>query len=148
MTKVAWALLAVLEFVAVPPLAAEEVKVIGRDFAFDAPAIMDAGVTTFAFENPGYVRHEMIIVLLRQGVTQQDIQEAHQGGITLRKLREQFGDGEILGILLAAPGEGSSGKLTVNLMRGRTYLLICQLEAPDGAPRHNLLGMYTTFKAE
>jgi hypothetical protein len=65
MTKVAWALLAVLVFVSVPPLGAEEVKIIGRDFVFDAPAILGAGMTTFVFENPGQLRHEMIIVLLR-----------------------------------------------------------------------------------
>jgi hypothetical protein len=90
----------------------------------------------------------MIIVLLRQEVTEQHIKEAHQGGITLRKLLEQFGDGEILGILLAMPRQSSAGKLIVNLVRGRTYLIICQLEEPQGAPRHNMLGMYRTFRVE
>jgi hypothetical protein len=113
MMRVAWALLAVLVLVPVPPLGAAEVKIIGREFAFDAPAVLGAGMTTFIFENPGIVRHEMIIVPLRQGVTEQHIKEAHQGGITLRKLREQFGDGEILGILLAMPRQSSSGKLLV-----------------------------------
>ena len=148
MMKVAWAVLAVLVLVPIPRLGAEEVKIIGRDFSFDAPAIVGAGMTTFVFENPGQLRHEMIIVLLRQGVTEQQIKEAHQGGIPLAKQREQFWDGEILGILLAMPGQSSSGKLVVNLMRGRTYLLLCQLEAPVGAPRHNILGMYTTFRTE
>jgi len=148
MMTVAWALLAVLVLVLVPRLGAEEIKIIGRDFAFDAPATLGAGVTTFVFGNPGIVRHEMIIVLLRQGVTEQHIKDAHQGGITMRKLMGQFGDGEILGILLAMPGQSSAGKLIVNLVRGRTYLIICQLEAPEGAPRHNLLGMYTTFRTE
>jgi hypothetical protein len=148
MMRGAWALLAVMVCVAVPRLGAEEVKIIGRDFAFDAPAMLGAGMTTFSFENPGEVRHEMIIVQLRQAVTEQHIQEALQGGITLRKLREQFGDGDILGILLAQPHQSSAGKLIVNLVRGRTYLIICQIEEPPGAPRHNLLGMYTTFRVE
>jgi hypothetical protein len=143
-----WALLAVLVCIAVPQLGAEDVKIIGRDFAFDAPAMLDAGLTTFGFENPGDVRHEMIIVLLRPEVTEQHIKEALQGGITLRKVREQFGDGDILGILLASPHQSSAGKLIVNLVRGRTYLIICQIEEPPGAPRHNLLGMYTTFRVE
>lgn len=148
MTNVAWPLLAVLVFVSVPPLGAEEVKIIGRDFAFDAPAILGAGMTTFVFENPGQLRHEMIIVLLRQDVTEQQIKEAHQRGMPLGKQREQFWDGEVLGILLAMPGQSSPGKLVVNLVPGRTYLMICQLEAPVGAPRHNILGMYTTFRTE
>ena len=148
MMTVASAVLAVLVLVAVPPLAAEEVKIVGRDFAFDAPAVLGPGMTTFVFENPGQVRHEMIIALLRNGVTEQQIHEAHQGGITLRKQLEQFGDGEILGILLARPRQSSSGKLMVNLERGRTYLIICQIEDPQGMPRHNVLGMYRTFRVE
>jgi len=50
MMTVAWALLAVLVLVLVPRLGAEEIKIIGRDFAFDAPATLGAGVTTFVFE--------------------------------------------------------------------------------------------------
>src|SRR5262245_41545064 len=50
-----WVLLAVLVFVSVPRLGAEEVKIIGRDLAFDTPAILGAGMTTLVFENPGDV---------------------------------------------------------------------------------------------
>jgi hypothetical protein len=38
--------------------------------------------------------------------------------------------------------------LLANLVHGRTYLIICQLEEPEGAPRHNVLGMYRTFSVE
>jgi hypothetical protein len=134
MRRVAWALWAVLVFVSVLRLGAEEVKIIGRDFAFEAPARLGAGMTTFVCEDLGAIRHEMIIVLLRPEVTAQHIQEAHQGSITIRQLREQFGDGDILGILLATPRQSRTGKPIVNLMRGRTYLLICQWEEPLGAP--------------
>ncbi len=61
MMRVAWTPLAVLVFVSVPRLGAEEVKIIGRNFAFDAPAMLSAGTTTFVFEKPGDVRHEMIL---------------------------------------------------------------------------------------
>src|SRR5687768_2305478 len=71
--------------------------------------MLGAGLTTFGCENPGEVRHERIMVLLRPEVTAQHIQEALQGRIILRKLREQFGDGEILGILLASPHQSSGG---------------------------------------
>jgi len=145
---VASALFAMLVFVAVPPLGAEEVKIVGRDFAFDAPAVLRAGMTTFVFENPGELRHEMIIARLRHDVTEQQIKDAHQAGIPLRKQMEQFGDGEILGILLARPRQNSAGKLLVELVSGRTYLIICQIEDPQGIPRHNVLGMYRTFKVE
>ena len=59
--------LALLVLVSASALEAEEVKIVGRDFSFDAPASLPAGLTTFAFENPGAVRHAMIIFLLRQG---------------------------------------------------------------------------------
>jgi hypothetical protein len=142
------ALLAMPFLVAVPGLGAEEVKIVGRDFSFDAPAILRAGITTFVFENPGAVRHEMIIIPLRQGVTEQQIAEAHKAGIPLRKQMEQFADGEVLGILVAKAGQNSSGKLLVDLIGGRTYLLLCQLEDPQGMPRHNVLGMYKTFEVQ
>ena len=64
MILVAPLVLAMLLFVSVPQLGAEEVKIIGRDFSFDAPPVLRAGITTFIFENPGAVRHEMIIVPL------------------------------------------------------------------------------------
>jgi hypothetical protein len=56
MMRGAWVLLAVLVCVSIPRLGAEEVKIIGRDFAFDAPAMLGAGMTTFSFENPGDVQ--------------------------------------------------------------------------------------------
>jgi hypothetical protein len=148
MTKVTLLLLAMVVFVSAPLRGAEKVKIVGTDYAFDAPAMLTAGTTTFVFENTGVMRHEMILVPLRQGVTEQHIREAHHNGSTWRKVRAQFGDGEIIGILFAMPGQSSSGTLLAKLTHGRTYLIICQLEEPEGAPRHNVLGMYKTFKVE
>jgi hypothetical protein len=56
--------------------------------------------------------------------------------------------GEIIGIPFAMAGQNRSGMLLANLVHGRTYLIICQLEEPEGAPRHNVLGMYRTFIVE
>ncbi len=58
MITVAPLVLAMLLLVSVPRLGAEEVKTIGRDFSFDAPPILRAGITTFIFENPGAVRDD------------------------------------------------------------------------------------------
>jgi hypothetical protein len=148
MARVTLVLLVVLVFGSAPLLGAEEVKIVGTDYTFDAPAMLRAGTTTFVFENAGAMRHEMILVPLRQGVTEQNIRESHHNGNTWRKVREQFGDGEIIGILFAGPGQSSSGTLLAKLVHGRTYLIICQLEEPEGAPRHNVLGMYRTFRVE
>jgi hypothetical protein len=148
MTRVMLVLLAMLVFVSAPLLGAEQVKIIGSDFAFDVPGTLGAGTTTFVFQNTGVMRHEMILVPLRQGVTEQHMRDAHHIGMTWRKARQQFGDGEIIGILFAMSGESSSGTLQAELVHGRTYLIICQLEEPEGAPRHNVLGMYRTFRVE
>jgi hypothetical protein len=83
MMRVTLVLLAVLVVVSAPLLGAEQVKIIGSDYAFDAPAMLGAGTTTFVFENTGVMRHEMILVPLRQGVTEQHIQEAHHQGSNL-----------------------------------------------------------------
>ena len=89
MMRVRLVLLAVLLFVSAPLLGAEEVKIIGSDYTFDAPAMLGAGTTTFVFENTGVMPHEMILVALRQGVTEQHIREAHYNGIAWRKVRER-----------------------------------------------------------
>src|SRR5262249_56305750 len=98
MMTLAPVLFALLVLVSVPALGAEEVKIVGRDFSFDAPASLPAGLTTFVFENPGAVRHEMIIRLLRQGVTEQQIIDAHQAGMPLQNQMQQFPNAQPLRI--------------------------------------------------
>lgn len=65
MTRARLVLLAALLIVSAPLLGAEEVKIIGSDYAFDAPATLAAGTISFVFENTGVMRHEMILVPLR-----------------------------------------------------------------------------------
>lgn len=77
MTRVMSVLLAMLVFVSAPLLGAEQVKIIGSDFAFDVPGTLGAGTTSFVFQITGVMRHEMILIPLRQGVTEQDIRDAH-----------------------------------------------------------------------
>jgi hypothetical protein len=47
-----------------PPQA---VLVVGTDYAFQIPEPIRSGETLFTFENRGTVRHEMSIVLLKEG---------------------------------------------------------------------------------
>src|SRR5258706_4327107 len=50
------------------------VAVVGSDYAFiQFPATIAAGPTRFSFENRGNVRHEMSVVLLKAGVTVEDV---------------------------------------------------------------------------
>jgi hypothetical protein len=61
MATVTLVLLAVLVFVSAPLLGAEEVRIVGSDYTFEAPAVLGAGTTSFLFENTGGMRHEMIL---------------------------------------------------------------------------------------
>ena len=117
------------------------VAAIGTDYAFiDFPATIAAGPTEFSFENRGKVRHEMSMVLLRPGVTMQQVLERGPSAASSKAMSEQ-----IIGILIARPGESAGGRLSVDLQSGRRYLVVCTLkDTPDDKP-HVMLGMVASF---
>jgi hypothetical protein len=51
-----------------------------------------------------------------------------------------------VGILIAGPGNAPDGRILVNLMRGTTYVVFCNLRDKPDAPGHLMFGMYTSFK--
>jgi hypothetical protein len=56
------------------------------------------------------------------------------------ELVQQFG-----GILIAGPGETAWARLSVDLVPGATYALVCNLVDAEGDPPHVALGMLRTF---
>lgn len=116
------------------------VTVGGLDYAFQAPDTLPAGPTVFRFENRGEVRHEMILVRLKEGVTIQQLMDGVQSGSD----PSEFLEGGP-GILLAQPGQTTEARLLVDLLPGRTYALVCNLrDSPDTQP-HTVLGMRDSF---
>ena len=117
------------------------VTVAGNDYAFvQIPTTIRAGPTLFSFENRGRVRHEMSVMLLRPGVTVQQVLERGPGAASSREL-----SASLIGLLIARPGESAGGQLFVKLESGQRYLVICTLkDPPDGKP-HAQLGMITSF---
>jgi len=117
------------------------VTVVGNDYAFvNFPKTIVAGPTLFAFENKGKVRHELSLVLLTAGMT---LQQALDRGLSFsgRAVSDS-----IAGILIARPGEAAGGQLYVNLLKGRSYLVVCTLrDRPDAKP-HTEMGMIATFE--
>jgi len=114
------------------------VAVVGNDYAFlQLPPTLPPGPTLFSFENRGTKRHELSIGLLKQGISVDSIMHAPlKPSISGRAVSDS-----IVGLLLARPGEKSGGQLYVNLIAGRTYLVICTLrDTPDAKP-HAELGM-------
>jgi hypothetical protein len=118
------------------------VAVIGADYAFvHLPTTLDAGPTLFAFENRGAKRHEMSIVLLRPDVAVESLLTGDRPSVSSRAVSDS-----IIGLLLARPGERSGGQLYVNLVVGRTYVVICTLRDTPDAHQHADLGMVGSFR--
>ena len=108
---------------------------------------MRAGPVTFTFENRGAKQHELFIGLLRSGATPAQIMDAHQKGIGFRQLPSVYLDGEPSAALFAWPAKTSSARVTLDLVRGRTYVLFCQLRDSIGLPQHAALGMVRLLRA-
>jgi len=118
------------------------VTVVGVNYAFlPLPHELPSGPTEFAFENRGTVEHMLVIAPLRDGVTVDSVLNAQ--GAARDALIE---DGN--GALQAAPGERAPGRLLMELLPGRTYLLVCPLRDAPEKPRHEALGMFSSFVVE
>ena len=51
----------------------------------------------------------------------------------------------VVGILITEPGETSLGTMDVELLPGRTYVMICQFKDADSLPPHVAMGMQASF---
>jgi hypothetical protein len=118
------------------------VPVIAHDYAFAAPDTVAAGLTSFSLENRGTRQHEMLIGLLRPGVNASQIIAAAQRGTNFRLLPEVYLDGAMHGGLFAWPGSTSPAHLTLSLIRGRSYVLLCTFRDSTTGPQHAALGMF------
>ena len=115
--------------------------IIGLDYAFRYPQNLAAGRHAFLFRNEGKHRHEFSVTLLKPGVTLANV-------VAVDKV-----DGDIdplidtgLGLVWARTGETSLGRLEVNLLPGREYLIDCGFTDDDKSPPHYKLGMYGSIK--
>ena len=117
------------------------VEVVGMDYAFRAPATLAAGPVTFRFRNEGKKAHEFNIFLLKPGVTIDQIIAAGKAD----KPQMPMIEGAV-GVLFADPGSSAPSGLTVNLVPGRTYGVICIFRDSTGTPRHYEMGMYSVIR--
>lgn len=118
-----------------------EVMVRATEYAFQAPDSLPAGPTAFGLENAGRFPHELILVGLRPEATLAEIVRRDRADSTWRHLREPTN-----GILTADSGITTPGRLLVNLVAGRTYVLICNFQDTDDTPPHLHLGMAHLIK--
>lgn len=114
------------------------VTVTARDFAFELPASIPAGVTTFRFVNKGALAHHMTIVRLDAGRT---AAEALQAVIATGRAPRPEWMHPVGGPQSIKPGV--EGNATVVLEPGN-YLAFCEVPGPDPAP-HYMKGMAKAF---
>ena len=133
-------------FLAFPSIASAQriatVTVIGLDYAFQAPATLPAGLTAFAFENHGKVRHELAMLRLNAGVTLDSLMHVIDSPPARRALTEG------VGLLFADAGQTPLGRLLVELTAGRTYVLFCNFQDTPDKPRHMMLGMVASLQVK
>jgi uncharacterized cupredoxin-like copper-binding protein len=115
---------------AAPP---QVVTVVARDYSFEAPAEVQAGLVTFQLQNRGQQLHHMAVLRLDQGKTMQDLFAAMQsGGGKLPEWAHEVGGPN-------APDPGGDANATMLLQPGN-YALLCFVDIPDRVP-HVMKGM-------
>lgn len=124
------------------------IHLVANEYAFIAPESTPAGLTTFTLENQGSKFHEVLVGLLRPGAGGADIIATHKQGVGFRQLGQFYLEGDPSGALFASPGRTSAGSLTLDLRRGRSYVLVCQLRDSTGAVQHVMLGMFRIVRVE
>ncbi len=121
--------------------APRQIDVTASDFAFlPLPAQISAGLTMFSFANRGKVQHELSLARLRSGATMDDFVKARDDLPRRRQLIDRS-----VGILIAGPGNRPDGRILVDLIKGATYVVFCNLRDTPDAPAHLMFGMYTSF---
>jgi FtsP/CotA-like multicopper oxidase with cupredoxin domain len=110
----------------------------GRDYAFDAPDTVPAGLVAISFTNTGQEPHHAQLLRLKDGISLETFFAQLQGGpeAALALVTTEGGAGVI------APGQRA--EVLVDLDPG-TYVWICFVSSPDGAP-HVAKGMIKPFQ--
>jgi plastocyanin len=112
------------------PPAANVVTITAKDFSFDAPDTIPAGVTTVKFHNAGKENHQVVFIRIDSGKTMADIANVMKDPNAKVPAWMNFP----LGANTITPGD--SGNATAPLIAGN-YVLICFVGSPDGTPHAN-----------
>jgi hypothetical protein len=114
------------------------VTVVATDFAFEAPAELPAGLTTFEMTNRGKQLHHVQLVRLDSGKTAQEYVRA------LKPNGPPPRWSVVVGGPNAANPDGGTSNATVNLEPGN-YAVVCFVDLPDRVP-HFAKGMVRDLK--
>jgi hypothetical protein len=121
---------------ALAPSTINTITVTAKDFAFEAPSEVPAGVTTLHLVNRGKELHHLQILKFEQGKTLNDFMTAlNKGGPTPTWAVEVGGPN--------APAPGGEFSATLPLEAGN-YAFVCFVDTPDHMP-HIMKGMSHPF---
>lgn len=115
--------------------------IVATDYAFSYPRTVAPRHYSFTFQNNGAVRHEVNMTLLKSGATLQQVLAIEKSGGNTDSLFEAGVD-----VLLAQPGKASLGRLDVDMLPGREYVIVCFFANDEKSPPHYKLGMYGSIK--
>jgi uncharacterized cupredoxin-like copper-binding protein len=124
----------------VPPAAAETatpdagnsvVTVTATDYAFDAPASIPSGPTTFRLVNRGKELHHVVLLKLAPGKTMEDLQKESKGDMPPAWV-------ELVGGPNAVDPGGETQEFQV--VEPGNYAMVCVIPGADGKP-HMMKGM-------
>jgi hypothetical protein len=120
-----------------PSPRSRDVTIVAREYSFTVPPTLMPGLTTFHFVNRGKVTHEVQLFRFNPGVGGAAARDWVKSGNVPDSVADRSGS-----VLIAAPGDSVREGLTVRLVSGERYALLCQFrDAPD-KPRHTSLGMF------
>jgi len=117
--------------VAVP----QEVHFTASDFAFEGPATLEAGMTTFVLTNESETWHHLQLVRLPEGMTMQDFEAGLSNMQPGSPPPPWWADAG--GVNPPPPGEAA--RVTMMLEPGE-YAVLCLVDTPDKVP-HVMKGM-------
>ncbi len=117
------------------PPSVRDVHVTGTEYALVTPESLPPGPTRFYFANTGKMKHEVGISRVKADIPLDSVLRTELRGDDIEKM---YDAGE--GLLFADVGEVVEAALYVDLLPGRSYVLICTL--PDSAGKaHSMKGM-------
>lgn len=117
-------------------LATHTATIYAKDYAFDAPDTISAGITNFQLVNDGPGLHHVQLVRLDSGKTAQDLQAALKNPGPPPRWAVFVGGPN-------APDPKGTSNATLDLQPGN-YVILCLVDIPDHVP-HFAKGMFKPF---
>ncbi len=116
---------------------ARRVVVDVGDYAFGVADTLPAGETEFVMTNSGVQRHEVSFSRLKAGTTPAVFFSEYLNGNDVDSLYDDDG-----AILTAYGGDQNDFAVRIDLMAGRSYVVLCEFRDTPDAPVHAKMGMF------